>query len=50
MEERIRYTWLKRAVLIAAVIVTTLGMSSVNQARERGPLGVQQIQAGSRAA
>ena len=40
MEERIRYTWLKRAVLIAAVIVTTLGMSSVNQARERGPLGV----------
>ena len=40
MEERIRNTWLKREVLIAAVIVTTLGLSSVNQARERGPLGV----------
>ena len=41
MAARIQHTWFKRAALIAAVIVATLSMSSVNQARERSLPGLK---------
>ncbi len=41
MVARIQHTWFKRGALIAAVIVATLSMSSVNQARERSLPGLK---------
>src|SRR4029453_9570023 len=40
MGARIRHNWFMQIVLIGAVIAATLSMTSVNQARERGPVGL----------